>query len=367
MLARVRKIFGCDTATLLLSSADRQRLHVRACDGLERAAWDRLEVPCGVGVVGRIATSGEPAIVDDLASADVVTTVLQERLRSLAGVPLVLKGTVMGVLHIGCAQPRKFAREDIDLLEMVAARVALGLDRAATYTELQQTLRHNEIFTGVLAHDLRNPLGAIRTAAELLLLRQKDERKEITRPLHRIISSSQRITGLIDCVLDFTRTRVDGRVMLHAREADIGELCRQVVAELALAKPDWRVEVASRGDLHGTWDPDRLPQVLSNVIANAGRQGSAGSKILVDLDGADPRGVTLRVHDDGRIPEALLPNLFSPFRGVEERRGGLGLGLFIARAVVVSHGGTIDVTSSSAAGTTFTITLPRHVCLGDPA
>ena len=96
-------------------------------------------------------------------------------------------------------------------------------------------------------------------------------------------------------------------------------------------------------------------------MTNAGQHGVAGARIEVELDGVDPHAVRLEVRNDGSIPADRLPGLFAPFRGTRERgSGGLGLGVYITREIVRSHGGTVDVASSEATGTRFTIRLPRH-------
>src|SRR5262249_42390444 len=116
------------------------------------------------------------------------------------------------------------------------------------------------------------------------------------------------------------------------------------------------------GDTSGTWDADRLDQVLSNLIGNAVQHG-AGNGVDVFVDGTDPEVVRVRVHNMGAIPGDLLPRLFEPLTGGAELRRdgprGVGLGLFISKEIVAVHGGTLAVESSEAAGTTFTISLPR--------
>jgi two-component system, sensor histidine kinase and response regulator len=184
---------------------------------------------------------------------------------------------------------------------------------------LQQTLRDNEVFAGILGHDLRNPLGTILAAAQVVQRRYEGDSEEIASLLRHIIEPSQRMARMIDQLLDFTRARVGGGIEIDPRKVDLAELSRQVVAELELANPGWLVSVEIRGPLDGTWDPDRLLQALSNIVANAGQHGAAGSPILVGLDGTDPQWVTVEVHNGGTIPEALLPHLFAPFRGARDK------------------------------------------------
>jgi signal transduction histidine kinase len=111
----------------------------------------------------------------------------------------------------------------------------------------------------------------------------------------------------------------------------------------------------------GRWDPGRLVQVLSNVIANAGQHGQQGAPITVKLDGSRDERVVIEVHNRGAVSPSVLPSLFDPFRTTRSRRGqssGLGLGLFIVREIVRAHRGTVDVASSEE-GTTVSISLPR--------
>jgi signal transduction histidine kinase len=110
----------------------------------------------------------------------------------------------------------------------------------------------------------------------------------------------------------------------------------------------------------GDWDSDRLAQVISNLLGNAIQHGGGTPITLTAQEEGD--AVTLAVHNGGQpIPVAAIPCIFEPLsRGRDESAAGsLGLGLFIARAIVSAHGGDIRVTSSSAAGTTFKVTLPR--------
>jgi signal transduction histidine kinase len=226
-------------------------------------------------------------------------------------------------------------------------------------------LRANELFTGVLAHDLLNPLSAITNGAQLLLMRREGEDRVAdreTKPLARILSSAQRMNRMIEQLRDFTRARIGGGLEIRTRPSDLGEICAQAVGEIELANPDCKLELASRGDLSGSWDPDRLLQVASNLLANAAHHGLKGEVVSLTLDGTEPDHVRMAVHNRGAVPPSLLPHLFDPFRTSRQGRGqsrGLGLGLFIVRELVHAHGGSVDVSSSEAEGTTFSLVLPR--------
>jgi PAS domain S-box-containing protein len=229
--------------------------------------------------------------------------------------------------------------------------------------DLRETIRVNELFVGVLAHDLRAPLTAIMTAGELIRKREvasPDGRNAKT--LTRLLASGERMSRMVEQLLDFTRLRVGGGFAIEPRETDMAVLVQQVVDELDGSYPDCAVDIRPVGDTHGSWDADRLCQVISNLVANAFQHGvpAAGIRVLIDGSAADL--VRVQVHNMGGIPPALMSQIFAPLTGGQRRRDrsrGLGLGLFITQRIADSHGGAVTVSSNEAEGTTFTLSLPR--------
>lgn len=316
------------------------------------------------------ARAPEPVLVVDAKrdpSMSAYTSLFErEGIGSLAFVPLVTRGRLLGKFMVYYDEPHPFEPHEVETALSIANHLASVMTRFAAVAKLEETIRGNELFAGVLAHDLRNPLAAIRTATQLLLMRYEGQNlpgNDDARPLSRILSSSDRMTRMIDQLLDFTRARSGGGIELHPRATDLGELFRDVLGEFELAHPEWRIESTSAGDLSGTWDADRLLQVISNLVGNAGQHGIAGGPISVRVDGTDAEYVRFEVHNGGAIPESLLPELFDPFRAPRHgrgRSGGLGLGLFIVRELVHAHGGVVEVTSSGEGGTTFSVQVRRH-------
>jgi PAS domain S-box-containing protein len=250
-----------------------------------------------------------------------------------------------------------------------ALRRALQRDReqaartAKLAEHLKETVRINELFMGVLAHDLRTPLGAIMAAAQLVITR--DERTgdgRNTKALGRIVTSGERMSRMIEQLLDFTRLRVGGGIEIEPKRADLAAVARQAVGELDVAYPDCAIDVRSAGDTTGVWDGDRLTQVLSNLVANALQHGVPAAGVRVVVDGSADDVVRVQVHNMGEIPAALIPQIFDPMTGGQPRRDrsrGLGLGLFIGKRLAVAHGGDIEVSSNESEGTTFTLSVPR--------
>jgi signal transduction histidine kinase len=161
---------------------------------------------------------------------------------------------------------------------------------------------------------------------------------------------------MIDDLLDFARSRLGGEFPIHRRRIDLRQICEQTVEELEFAYTR-QVKLEVYGDPWGDWDPDRMAQVISNLVGNA-VQHSEGD-VEVTLRG-EKDFVVLGTHNRGTpIPREVLPHVFEPGRRGTDRSGGLGLGLFIVQQIVLAHGGSIEVSSSESDGTTFTVALPR--------
>lgn len=226
--------------------------------------------------------------------------------------------------------------------------------------EKSDTLRFNEMFTAVLGHDLRNPLGAMLISAQLIQYRSDDE--VVKETAGRIISSGRRMANMIDDLLDLARARLAGGIPIKRGPMDFGLLVHRVVHEHKASSPDSRIEVANEGSLGGVWDADRLAQIVSNLVGNALLYGTKGAPVQVHVDGSDPAHATLTVTNRGSIPEDLLPHIFDPFRRGQRQSGvkdGLGLGLYIVQQTVQSHGGTVGVECRDDS-THFRVRLPRE-------
>jgi hypothetical protein len=174
------------------------------------------------------------------------------------------------------------------------------------------------------------------------------------------------MSRMIDQLLDFTRLRIGAGLSLEPATSELAPLVAQIAQEVCDGGSRDTVAVESVGDTRGTWDADRLGQVLSNLIGNAVQHGAGGKppRVRVVIDGTEPESVRVRVHNVGTIAADLLPKLFEPLNEAERRRGGarglgLGLGLYIAKEIVAAHGGQLTVTSNEAEGTMFTVSLPR--------
>ena len=216
-----------------------------------------------------------------------------------------------------------------------------------------------EALLGTLSHDLRNPLNTIKVSIHTLQRRFPDADQKV---LARISSSTDRMSRMIDQLLDLTKSRLGGGIPIHPEHADLTAICRTVAEEFEALHPG-RVRLSTDGDLKGRWDGDRLAEVVSNLVSNAFKYGDPNTPVTIAGRGGEGHVVVDVTNQGPEIPAPLRNVIFDPFqRGpVEQHREvtGTGLGLYIAQQIVLAHQGEITVRSSRGEGTTFSVTLPR--------
>jgi signal transduction histidine kinase len=234
----------------------------------------------------------------------------------------------------------------------------------ARYT--QDLDQSKEMFLAILGHDLRNPLGAVMMSAEFMLETQELSEPHLTLT-SRIQRSAIRMNQMVGALLDFTRSRLGGGIPIVRADMSMGKVAHEVVDEVTAAHPDREIKIDARGALQGQWDCPRISQVLTNLIGNSLEHGSDHAIVTVAVHG-DDKEVAIAIHNRGdMIPADQLNGIFSPMKRKEAGNpaaggpsGNLGLGLYIADRIVHAHKGRIDVQSSDADGTTFTVHLPRR-------
>jgi len=240
--------------------------------------------------------------------------------------------------------------------ELYRQRQALS----AELNDRTETLRLNEMFTALLAHDLRSPLSAMLASARLLQRRTQDQ--AALDAAGRIVASGNRMARMIEDMLDLARARLGGGILVKREAADFKALVERSLREHQAAAPERPIEASYAGDFAGFWDPERIAQVASNLIGNALKHGTPDGAIQVRLDGSDCDHVTLVVKNGGTIPPDIVPYLFDPFRGGQRQTGrgdGLGLGLYIVSQIVQAHDGRVDVKTGEGEETAFHVRLPR--------
>jgi sigma-B regulation protein RsbU (phosphoserine phosphatase) len=217
-----------------------------------------------------------------------------------------------------------------------------------------------EQLIGIVSHDLRTPLQAIRLGTQLLVRSTLDEAQ--LKTVNNVLRSSRRAQRLVDDLLDFTVARVGRGITVSPRRMDLQQVVADSVDELRAAYPQQPLEQRHGDGATVVADAARIAQLVGNLVANATTYGAPGRPITISAQGHDDGSFAISVHNEGEpIDAALLPRLFEPMVRGEARATdrSVGLGLFIVREIARAHGGSVAVDSAAGRGTTFTFRAPR--------
>jgi signal transduction histidine kinase len=248
---------------------------------------------------------------------------------------------------------------DVVLLALVVMAAGLALRDAVAKARAVQFQRR---VLGIVGHDLRNPLSVI-TMSAAQLSKTGDPTDKRPSPVSRILGAAHRMESMIRDLLDYSRLELKLSLPLDVRPANVHDSCARIIEEFRAVNPLREILYEPGDDPEVHWDPDRIDQVLANLVGNALKYGQEDAPVRI-MWKRRGRQIVIEVHNWGvPIPENLLEEIFEPFRrgrGHDARtaKNSFGLGLYIVRQIVEQHGGEVDVRSSLADGTTFTVTLP---------
>lgn len=254
-------------------------------------------------------------------------------------------------LNVYRATERKIYEENLRLAVIDAEKTLLKERELATLREQ---------FIAVLGHDLRNPLGAIKSGASLLARSVSSDRDKTI--VGMIKKSSLRMEELIANVMDFARVRLGGGLSLDLKDVSIEPIILHVTEELLITFPERIVTVDFQVNKTINCDADRISQLLSNLVANAFTHGSPHEPVTV-IAKMELNYFELSVSNGGKpIPEDTLETLFEPFtrEANTPSQQGLGLGLYIASQIALVHGGNLRATSNTFE-TCFTFRMPVYI------
>jgi signal transduction histidine kinase len=352
LLPRIRDILSTDTCAVLLLDSSTNELVARAALGIEEEIGVRI--PLGAGFAGRVAAEGRSMVID-VDQYPVFNPILrQKHLKTMVGVPLIVRGVSLGVLHVGTLVARSFTRDEVDLLQLVAERVAIAVERAQLHEELVQLDQLKLNFVAIASHELRTPATSVYGVLKTLAERGPDLSEDLCEELLKVgVEQGERLRRLLEELLDLScldarAINVEPRpVVLKAALADVVGGIFSLTDEVELNIPD---------DLAVVVDPLVLERVISNLVGNAVRYGAP--PIRIEAYQRD-RHLRVAVQDSGPgVPKDLEGKLFDRFaRGGGE--AGHGLGLAIARAYAQAHGGDL-VYDPRPGGARFELLIPQE-------
>lgn len=321
--------------------------------------------------VAQVLRTGRPWLASELDEALLQAQMREARevaisavlgVRSGMVVPLFARGRILGAMVFVSRQPGRHTARDLPLAQELGRRAGMAIDNARLYAESQASVQVRDQFLSVASHELRTPLTSLNMTVQALLDNTLPATPENLRKVFSITRRQiARLTHLVDELLNVSRITA-GRLALELDDVDLAVVVRDVLERFdgELSRTGTRVSMRTT-PVVGRWDKSALDQVVTNIVSNALKFGG-GKPIDVMVEAVNGTA-KLVVADHGiGIPSDRIPHIFERFeRAVSARQyGGLGLGLYIARAIVEALGGSIEARSAGPhEGAMFTVELPR--------
>ena len=338
--------------------------------------------PKAPGGIHDVIRTGTPAMMTtipaDLLAASARDDEHRRMLKELAltsymSVPLVsTSGTLGAMTFVFAESGRHYTDRDLAFAQDVAARAALAIDNAVAYRRAYEANRLKDEFLATLSHELRTPLNAILGYAQMLTLGVLNGERQ-SNAIKVLARNAEGLRQIIDDVLDVSRI-ASGKLRLNVRPVELEQILKDAVATMQPAADAKGVSLQMTIESPVTpvsADPDRLQQVVWNLLANAVKFTPRGGHVQLRLERVDA-SIHMVVSDDGQgIEAAFLPHIFERFRQADSRfsreHGGLGLGLAIVRELIELHGGTVSASSEGPGkGATFRVSLPSTLVHHEP-
>jgi signal transduction histidine kinase len=324
---------------------------------------------------GQALRTGKPVLLADVGDeqlraschdADHLAIVRALGPRSAMAIPLVSAGRVLGVLALSSVTPGRYQTSQLALAETLGRRVAVAIENARLYREAQEAIGVRDEFLSVASHELRTPVTALKLTLQGLVTGLVPVDDKLPRQLQLAERQTGRMSRLIDEMLCVGRIQSGAGIELVPEPVDLAQLVRDVAEGLGgeLARARCTIAIGAPGPVTGRWDRGKLEQVAANLLSNALKFGRGQPIEVAVTEAAGTATLVVRDHGIG-IAGDRLPRIFERFeRAVPSNQyGGLGLGLYIVRAIVVSHGGAVHAESQVGRGSSFTVDLP---CEGPP-
>jgi signal transduction histidine kinase len=351
---------NAEAASILLYEESKKQLYFQSTTNLDEPFMRGLIVPVDGSIAGWIVNNRRPIIILDaqndprhfakIGKMTNITTI------SLLGVPLIAKDKVVGALEAINKRVGDFSIEDQDVLMDLGAQAAVAIENARLFQQSD--------LIAELIHELRTPLGSLRTAAHILKNRDvsDDQRQKIIQILN---DETSRLIEMTSAYLDLARLE-SGRIEFNSQIFDLRALLEECTSLMDTRMQESHLEMKllipeKLPPLKA--DRDKLKQVILNLLSNAIKYNCPDGEIKLSVE-ALINELVISISDTGRgIREADLAHLFEKFyraQPTEKLATGTGLGLAISKQIVEAHGGKIEVQSQVGVGTTFLVHLPLH-------
>jgi len=367
ILKGLQEEVGADAGAIYIFNKETKELQVQVHSGI--IANDLKPIlKLGEGLAGRAAEE-KRVLIANYNEGQLRSWGLQGELKMAAEIyiPLIFQGQLLGVIALGRLKSNRFTAEKQKFLIALADQIAVAIDNSISHLEtnkalekIQEVDKLKSEMINTVSHELRTPLASILGFAELMLKKPPGEEKG-KKYLATIHKEAERLSDLINDFLDLQRIE-NGRFEFNKTPVDLGKLIKDSIELYRSNKHNFILELDQELPVVNT-DPDRVAQVLRNILSNAVKYSPEGGDIIVKAIQRSNDEVQVSVTDNGLgIPEEAQKNLFQPFFRVDnsDRRqiGGTGLGLAICKEIINVLGGNIWFNSVHGKGSTFYFTLP---------
>ena len=368
-----RTLCGSDRAAIFLRDDRADVMVPRFRVGPSVPAYDDLQIRRGEGLGGMVMQTGRPVRTSsyqtDSRVPDSLRAIAEQRgTVALMVVPILITDEVAGLLYVSNRSARAFGDDDEAVTIRLAEQAAIAIQNARLFAregsaraDAEAANRGKDEFLAMLSHELRNPLGAIASAIQVL--DRVDDAAVAARARVVIARQSQHLSRLVEDLLDVSRATT-GKITVRRDVVDLGAVAERTVAEVAARHPRRAGEIAlTARAVHVLGDAVRLEQIITNLVENALKFTPSGGRVTVTVDEVDG-AATLVVDDDGAgIATDLLPRVFDLFvqgdHSLDRAEGGLGIGLTLVRRIVELHSGSVTAASDGVGrGSRFTVRLP---------
>jgi two-component system NtrC family sensor kinase len=373
----IREILHVEAGSLILVDEEEDKLVFRTAFSPEQGWITGRTIQRGEGIVGHVVESGEPQLINNVERAPHFSSEVDEEAgltsRAILCVPLKVHDRVVGAIKVINKLDGVFTEQDQELLQAMAASVAVAVENANLYSELgdfakelersQAQLVQAEKMAAIgrlaasVAHEINNPLQAIHNSLHLSLHEGLGDDKRL-QYLGMAQGEVQRLIEIVQRMLDFYRPSRGGVV-----STDVNGVMENVLAlaQKRLQHGDIHVHTCLSPALPAVpMVSDQITQVFLNIMINAIEAMPSGGDLRLETALSEGGGwVLARFHDTGSgMSSEQIANLFEPF--YTTKSDGTGLGLAISYGIVERHGGMVQVSSQPGQGTTFVVKLPVH-------
>jgi signal transduction histidine kinase len=373
IIAEASEMTDSELASILEYDDEAMELRFLSMPWFDRDALRPMGVPLDGSVAGLVFTRKKPLVIQD-TRADIrhfktVDRVTKHQTYSLAAVPLIVRGEVVGVLEaLNKRDDAHYTEEDLTILETIGALAAqamrnVNLERKvkASRHELAEFERLKTDFIAITSHELRTPLGLILGHATFL--RELTDEKHVVQ-LDAIVKNATRLKEIIENISSVDNVQ-SGAARIRSHRVSLSKIAEDVVLTFQDEAKSRNVTLTSEtqgADHYIDADGVKINIALSNLVKNAIRFTDRGGSVTIKIS-EDSGYYKAEVVDSGiGIPAKDLPQMFDRFFQVEEhltrKHGGMGLGLSVAKSMVELHNGRIWVESEEGQGSTFTFLLP---------